>query len=119
MASNKRSIFGHMSWLAALALAVWTGAGTVAAALDPLLVNRVEAALLANPTEEAFAPLEAVIVGNEATPSEKRDLLAELARLRAAQGHHGEVAKALTFQADLIVRIDGSQSPELAPVLAA
>ena len=65
------------------------------AEIDPLIVPRTEIALRAGPTEEAFRPLEEAILGSEATPAARRDLLGDLARLRSLHGYHVEAAEAL------------------------
>ncbi|MEX0852138.1 MAG: alpha/beta hydrolase [Bauldia sp.] len=100
-----------IGWLAATA-------GGAEAAVDLLLIQRVEAELVDDPAA-AFGLLEDAVRDAETTPEERVDLLAELARLRAAHGDFADAGEAYALEADLVVRLEGATAPRLAGLYAA
>jgi len=88
------------------------------AVVDPMVVQRVEIALADDPSDATFAPLEAAIRSGEASLEETRDLLTDLARLRAAYRFPAEAAAALMLTAEVTTRLEGANTPALGPIYA-
>jgi esterase/lipase superfamily enzyme len=94
------------------------GAGIARADIDPLIVERATAEIAAGQPAAGFAMLEDAIRSPGVSPEEQIDLLAELARLRLANGDFADAAEALDFQADAVARLEGAAAPDLARIYA-
>ena len=89
------------------------------AAVDFLLLPRVEQAFARGDNASAFALLEDAIKDPDTPPDAQVDLLATLASARLAHGDFADAGEAFALQAELTARLKGASAPELAGLYAA
>ena len=89
------------------------------AAVDFLLLPRVEQAFARGDNASAFALLEGAIKDPDTPPDAQVDLLATLASARLARGDFADAGEAYALEAELTGRLKGASAPELAGLYAA